>query len=133
MRTRRAVFRVSYITRVGLLLPISLDSCLYYEDVINSKLSYGILMRPNQLSMSAYDYVKKNLYLVEQGVVFYLKPPATSRSPKSEWHDGQRRLVTGKVYCAECVQYLRLKWELCGLAACTSSPICNCTLIGQRD
>ncbi len=36
---------------------------------------------------------------VEQGVVLYLKPPATSRSPeKSEWHDGQGRLVNGKVY-----------------------------------
>ncbi len=36
---------------------------------------------------------------VEQGAVFYLKPPATSRSPeKSEWHVGQRRLVNGKVY-----------------------------------
>ncbi len=33
------------------------------------------------------------------GIVFYLKPPATSRSPeKSEYHDGQRRLVYGKVY-----------------------------------
>ncbi len=37
--------------------------------------------------------------LVEQGVVFYLKPPATYRSPEiSEWHDDQRRLVNGKVY-----------------------------------
>ncbi len=32
-------------------------------------------------------------------VVFYLKHPVTYRSPeKSEWHDGQRRLATGKVH-----------------------------------
>ncbi len=35
---------------------------------------------------------------VELGVVFYVKPRNTSRSPKSEWHDGPRRLVTGNVY-----------------------------------
>ncbi len=40
-----------------------------------------------------------NKELVELRVVFYLKPPATSRSPeKSEWHVGRRRLVNGKVY-----------------------------------
>ncbi len=30
---------------------------------------------------------------VELRVMFYLKPPVASRSPNSEWHDGQRRLL----------------------------------------
>ncbi len=29
--------------------------------------------------------------LVELGAMFYINPPVTSRSPKSEWHDDQRR------------------------------------------
>ncbi len=38
--------RVSYISWVGLWLPIGLDSCLYCDDAIKSKLIYGILTRP---------------------------------------------------------------------------------------
>ncbi len=38
--------RVAYIILHGLWLPISLDSCLYCEDVIKSKLIYSVLMRP---------------------------------------------------------------------------------------
>ncbi len=38
--------RVAYITRVGLWLPISLDSCLCCEEVIKPKVIYGVLMRP---------------------------------------------------------------------------------------
>ncbi len=38
--------RVAYITWVGLRLAISLDSCLYCEDVIKPKLIYDVLMRP---------------------------------------------------------------------------------------
>ncbi len=51
--TRRAMFRriyiftrVAYITRIGMWFPISLDSCLYCEDVIKPKLIYRVLMRP---------------------------------------------------------------------------------------
>ncbi len=38
--------RVVYITWDGLWLPVRLNSCLYCEDVIKSKLIYGVLMRP---------------------------------------------------------------------------------------
>ncbi len=38
-------------------------------------------------------------YVEPNVVLFYLNPSATSRSPGiSEWHDGQSRLVNGKVY-----------------------------------
>ncbi len=37
--------------------------------------------------------------IVELGVAFYFKAPSHISIPqKSEWHDGQRRLVYGKVY-----------------------------------
>ncbi len=51
--TRRAMFRriyiftrVAYITRIGMWFPISIDSCLYCEDVTKPKLIYSVLMRP---------------------------------------------------------------------------------------
>ncbi len=42
-------------------------------------------------------------------------------------------LLPEKLISAECVHQIRKKCELCGLAACASSPGCNHTLIGQFD
>ncbi len=72
-------------------------------------------------------------HYVEQSVVFYLKPTVTSRSPKNQNGTvAKDALLMEKFVSAECVRSIRRGRELCGLADCASSPICNRTLIGQR-
>ncbi len=74
-------------------------------------------MRPTFLSIafartyapvSSYstDHVPR-LSSVEQGFVFNLETPSHVSIPqKSEWHDGQRRLVIGKVYKRSVMSYM---------------------------
>ncbi len=67
-------------------------------------------------------------------VMFYLKPPATARSPINQNGTmAKDALLLKEFICAECVRYLRLEYELCGLATYASSPGCNRTLIGHYD
>ncbi len=42
-------------------------------------------------------------------------------------------LLLKKFISAVCVSYLRLEYELCGLATYASSPGCNRSLIGHYD
>ncbi len=42
-------------------------------------------------------------------------------------------LLLKKFISAVCVRYLRLEYELCGLATYASSPGCNRSLIGHYD
>ncbi len=72
--------------------------------------------------------------LVEQGAVFYLNPPPTSRPPKNQ----NGKLATDALFMeyfisAEFVRLISQLREVCGLAAKVSLPMCNRTLIGQDD
>ncbi len=54
---------------------------------------------------------------VELGVVFYLKPPATFRSPTNQSGTMAKDVLLLKYFIsAEFVRYLRLECELRGLA-----------------
>ncbi len=66
--------------------------------------------------------------------MFYSKPPGHVSIPGNQNGTmAEDALFMEKFISAESVRQIIQKVELCGLAACASSPRCNRALIGQHD